>query len=96
MFAVRLHPQGLLQIRGLAAVYPSLTKTHTPTYQIFDRSAKQLQRDCAAGRNAGAKSRVVDYLRDEVADRLMERLLVCSIELLYTDFTVCAEVMLGH
>ncbi|KAF3078474.1 hypothetical protein TWF569_002498 [Orbilia oligospora] len=41
-------------------------------FQIFDRSVKRLQRDRAA-KNA-EESRKVDYLRDEVANRLVERL----------------------
>lgn len=45
-------------------------------FQVFDRAAKQLQKDRAVDRDAGAASRTVDYVRDEVADRMMERLLV--------------------
>jgi len=45
---------------------------HSP-YQVFDRSVKRLQRDSAAALRGGAKSRTVDYLRDEVADRMMDR-----------------------
>ncbi|KAG9218694.1 hypothetical protein CCMSSC00406_0001192 [Pleurotus cornucopiae] len=44
-------------------------------YQVFDRHAKTLQRDRAATRDGGERSRTVDYLRDEVASRMMERLL---------------------
>ncbi|KJA29755.1 hypothetical protein HYPSUDRAFT_60608 [Hypholoma sublateritium FD-334 SS-4] len=44
-------------------------------YQVFDRNAKRIQRDRAALRNGGSQSRVVDYLRDEVAERMMERFL---------------------
>jgi NADH dehydrogenase [ubiquinone] 1 alpha subcomplex assembly factor 5 len=47
------------------------TVANTP-YQVFDRSVKRLQRD----RVAGDKSRTVDYVRDEVADRMMERFMV--------------------
>lgn len=45
-------------------------------FQVFDRAAKQLQKDRAVDRDAGVASRTVDYVRDEVADRMMERLLV--------------------
>jgi NADH dehydrogenase [ubiquinone] 1 alpha subcomplex assembly factor 5 len=48
----------------------------TGVYQVFDRAAKRKQRDRAASKDAGAASRTVDYVRDEVADRMMERLLV--------------------
>ncbi|KAI8822243.1 S-adenosyl-L-methionine-dependent methyltransferase [Fimicolochytrium jonesii] len=43
-----------------------------PTQQIFNRSVKKLQRDRAALR---PESRDVDYIRDEVADRVVDRLL---------------------
>jgi len=44
-------------------------------FQVFDRAAKQLQKDRAVDRDAGVASRTVDYVRDEVAERMMERLL---------------------
>lgn len=44
------------------------------TFQIFDRNLKRTQRDRAA--DNVEESRKVDYLRDEVASRLAERLLV--------------------
>ena len=47
-------------------------------YQVFDRPAKRRQRDRAAILDAGSRSRTVDYVRDEVADRMMERLMVCA------------------
>jgi NADH dehydrogenase [ubiquinone] 1 alpha subcomplex assembly factor 5 len=53
----------------------------TTTYQIFDRAAKRLQKDRAAARDGGARSRTVDYVRDEVADRMMERLLVSVVRI---------------
>ena len=43
---------------------------------MFDRNVKRLQKDRAASRDDGARSRTVDYVRDEVADRMMERLMV--------------------
>ena len=45
-------------------------------HQVFDRSVKRLQKDRAAWRDGSERSRMVDYVRDEVADRMMERLLV--------------------
>lgn len=45
-----------------------------PTIEIFNRKAKHLQKDRAA-RNV-EESRKTDYLKDEVALRLCERLLV--------------------
>lgn len=44
---------------------------------IFDRDAKRKQKDRVALKEEGNSSRLVDYVRDEVADRMMERLLVC-------------------
>jgi NADH dehydrogenase [ubiquinone] 1 alpha subcomplex assembly factor 5 len=46
-------------------------------YMVFDRNAKRQQKDRAALKEGGSCSRLVDYVRDEVADRMMERLLVC-------------------
>jgi hypothetical protein len=40
---------------------------------IFDRNAKRIQKDRAALREG---SRTVDYVREEVADRMMERFMV--------------------
>ncbi|KIK98313.1 hypothetical protein PAXRUDRAFT_824008 [Paxillus rubicundulus Ve08.2h10] len=53
----------------------SFSPPTTAAYQVFDRAVKQKQRDCAASRDSGERSKIVDYVRDEVADRMMERLL---------------------
>ena len=45
-----------------------------PTLQVFNRHTKFLQRERAA--HDVEMSRKVDYLRDEAASRLVERLLV--------------------
>lgn len=50
-----------------------------PMLQVFNDNTKQLQRERAAADVEG--SRKVDYLRDEVASRLCERLLVSSLPL---------------
>jgi len=66
-------------IRFLAAVSSSSPSPNLHTvgpFQVFDREAKKLQKDRAIERDAGVASRTVDYVRDEVADRMMERLLV--------------------
>jgi len=56
---------------------PSPQNSHTlEPFKVFDRSVKRLQKDRAAGRDGGSRSRTADYVRDEVADRMMERLLV--------------------
>lgn len=49
------------------------SKTTRPAYAVFDRAAKTRQRNRAA---LHPHSRDADYLRDEVADRLVDRLLV--------------------
>ena len=64
-----------LYSRSLASV----TDTVAPApYQIFDRYAKVLQKDRSAAPNRVENSRTVDYVRDEIADRLIERMLVSS------------------
>lgn len=42
--------------------------------QVFDRSVKIKQKDRSVTRDAGVSSQTVDYVRDEVAERLLERL----------------------
>lgn len=42
-------------------------------FQVFDRNVKHTQKDRAAARDGGARSRTVDYVRDEIADRMVER-----------------------
>ncbi|KAJ9110872.1 hypothetical protein QFC19_001381 [Naganishia cerealis] len=60
--------------RSFAAVAPGAPPPQATTpYEVFDRQAKRRQRDRAATREDGAKSRVTDYLRTEVADRMFER-----------------------
>ncbi|KAF9226760.1 S-adenosyl-L-methionine-dependent methyltransferase [Gyrodon lividus] len=54
------------------ALFPAPTAS---AYQVFDRTVKRKQKDRAVSRNGGEQSRIVDYVRDEVADRMMERLL---------------------
>jgi hypothetical protein len=48
----------------------------TPAVEVFNNRSKWLQKERAAADVEG--SRKVDYLRDEVASRLSERLLVCT------------------
>ena len=46
------------------------------SYQVFDRNFKRIQKDRAAFIESGKRSRTVDYVRDEVAERMLERFLV--------------------
>jgi len=62
--------------RNLASVIDSRTGTAVGPFEVFDRKAKRLQKDAAASRDGGERSRTVDYVRDEVADRMMERFMV--------------------
>lgn len=60
---------------------PSLNATNfntTNPYQVFDRAVKRHQRDTAASIDSGIRSATVDYVRDEAAERLMERFKVWS------------------
>jgi len=73
MFLARSHAQFR---RGFAAILSAPSPARDPnlgTFQVFDRNAKRMQKDRAAIQDDGARSTTVDYLRDEVADRLMER-----------------------
>ncbi|KAG9050063.1 hypothetical protein FS837_007816 [Tulasnella sp. UAMH 9824] len=42
-------------------------------FRVFDREVKRMQKDRAAAFKGGEQSRTVDYVRNEVADRLSER-----------------------
>ncbi|KAI5119596.1 hypothetical protein M0805_005766 [Coniferiporia weirii] len=67
-----------LQLRSFAAVAGATSPVNPYTvgpFQVFDRNAKRLQKDSAAARDRGQRSRTVDYVRDEVADRMIERFL---------------------
>lgn len=58
-----------------------------PVFDVFNRRSKWLQKERAAA-NVDA-SRQADYLKDEVAIRLCERLLVCCDFLLPLSFLNC-------
>jgi NADH dehydrogenase [ubiquinone] 1 alpha subcomplex assembly factor 5 len=47
-------------------------------FRVFDREAKVIQKNTSATAEGGSRSRTVDYVREEVADRLLERLMVRS------------------
>lgn len=64
-------------IAGTSGVRTYASQTPgNPMLEVFNRKTKHLQKDRAA-RNV-EESRKVDYLKDEVAMRLCERLLVRS------------------
>ncbi|KAH7343878.1 S-adenosyl-L-methionine-dependent methyltransferase [Rhizoctonia solani] len=71
----------ILRTRAFARRYATASSssplgTHTMSpFRLFDRNAKRIQKDRAASRESGERSRTVDYVRDEVADRLFERVL---------------------
>lgn len=66
-------PQRLFLARTSIRTYASQTPGN-PMLEVFNRKTKHLQKDRAA-KNV-EESRKVDYLKDEVAMRLCERLLV--------------------
>lgn len=68
--AVRL---GLITIRKYTT---DVSKSPPSSYKVFDRHVKFLQKERAAA--CKEKSREVDYLKDEVAMRLVDRLLVST------------------
>ena len=68
-------PRPALRRRPLQCRLYAVQAPGNPTLQVFDSGIKHLQKERAAF-NVEA-SRRVDYLRDEVASRLCERLLVC-------------------
>jgi hypothetical protein len=64
-------------LRSLAYLSPSQINTAVRSpFKVFDREAKRLQKDRAAARDGGTRSRTVDYVRDEVANRMIERFIV--------------------
>ncbi|KAI0307204.1 S-adenosyl-L-methionine-dependent methyltransferase [Multifurca ochricompacta] len=63
-------------LRLLASLSPSqVNGTAQIPFQVFDRRVKRLQKDRAVAQDGGERSRIVDYVRDEVADRMIERFL---------------------
>ncbi|KAF8625592.1 hypothetical protein AX15_005292 [Amanita polypyramis BW_CC] len=68
-----------LGLRTLTRSFTSCRSLNVPNfttanpYQVFDREVKRRQRDVVASLDGGARSVTVDYVRDEVARRLMER-----------------------
>ncbi|KAG5639689.1 hypothetical protein H0H81_005872 [Sphagnurus paluster] len=72
------HARCLIHTRRFASVSSSSPPPRSGKfgpYQVFDRNVKRIQKDQAAARDGGARSTTVDYVRDEVADRMMERFL---------------------
>ncbi len=64
--------------RHLASVSSSIDPNSVGPFQVFDRNVKVLQKDRSAIAQNGKKSRTVDYVRNEVAERMIERLMVSS------------------
>ena len=60
------------QSRTLASVSGSLNPNSLGPFQVFDRSIKVLQKDSGALLDGGKRSRTVDYVRNEVAERMIE------------------------
>ncbi len=62
-----------LHLRSFASLSSSQA-TQSP-FQVFDRQVKRSQKDRAVARDGGNRSRTVDYVRNEAADRMIERFL---------------------
>lgn len=79
--AVALWSISKLSSRRYASVSSSspLNPNSVGPFQVFDRNAKRMQRDRSAVKDSGEASRTVDYVREEVADRMLERLLVSHV-----------------
>ena len=77
----RTYPRNVVPlIRKLASISstPPPNPNSVGPFQVFDREAKRIQKDRAASRDNGERSRTVDYVRESVADSMMERLLVST------------------
>lgn len=75
-FSLRPHlPTSALRRRGPISRRYAVQAPGAPTLEIFNQHVKYLQKERAASNPE--QSRNVEYLRDEVAQRLCERLLVC-------------------
>ena len=71
---------------------PALSpKSRSGLCQVFDRNAKRIQKDRAVSRTDG-RSNFSDYLKDEVAGRLIERFLVS----MYPAFYVYSLIRSGY
>ena len=65
--------------RSLTRLFASASNFNTINpYQVFDRRVKRHQRDVAASIDGGTRSATVDYVRDEAAERLLERFVASS------------------
>ena len=65
--------------RNLAVQTGTLNAPPRGPFMVFDRNVKRLQKNRAARASGGQRSRTVDYVRDEVADTLLERFMA-SVE----------------
>lgn len=78
---LKLNKGTSLRQRLYASVASSSSDSNPYTvgpFKVFDRDVKRVQKDRAATQGGGQRSRTVDYLRNEVADMMIERFLVSS------------------
>ncbi|KAI0320280.1 S-adenosyl-L-methionine-dependent methyltransferase [Amylostereum chailletii] len=75
MFRIASKPLGPSFRAFASATSATISPSAVGPFQVFDRSTKRLQKDRAARRDGGSRSRMVDYVRDEVAERMAERFL---------------------
>lgn len=78
--AARSLPRSLrLPLRKYASASSGPINPHSVgPFEVFDRKVKRMQKDRSALRDNGDRSRTVDYVREEVADRLVERFMVSA------------------
>lgn len=69
-------PNQISSLTASARRHYAFQAAGAPSFQVFNRHTKWLQKERAAS-NAEL-SRQADYLKDEVASRVAERLLVCA------------------
>lgn len=84
--------------RGYATLSPH-TPPPTKPYEVFDEPAKARQRDRAVLRvneaveNEGIELEMLDYLREEVADRICERIEVSHIRAWFNGRSCCQPAL---
>lgn len=73
----RVHAAPISRVAAWTRRHYAFQASGAPVFEVFNRKSKWLQKEKAAA-NVEA-SRQADYLKDEVAIRLCERLLVCCL-----------------
>lgn len=75
----RVHAAPISRLAALTRRRYAFQASGAPVFEVFNRKSKWLQKEKAAA--SVETSRQADYLKDTVAIRLCERLLVCVMML---------------